>query len=189
MRARSAIADAMKPAGEAKYDTSLEMLRAARSRAYGRYAQEVEFRIGQLELQKKYALPGGVSPEGRAIDLEAVPEVAGSGKLLLDVAVANAGDKPIVLQRMAFYLVGSAGIVPAVEHSAGSVDGVVVAPGGTGKGVVAFRKLPGSPLGLISPEVIKPQTLVYNDGTRYTSTQFLLMGAGGGPLGGGAPMP
>lgn len=187
MRARSAIDDAMKPAAEAKYGTSLDMLKAARGGLHGAYAEEADFRIAQLSLEMKHSY-GTNPPGGDALQMDAEPEMAKSGELLLHVTVANTGQRPLVLHRRAFYLVSGAGMVQSTPHSAGSIEGVSVAPGATGTGVVAFRKLPGSPLGFISAEVVKPQTLVYNDGTTYTATRFLMMGLGG-PGGGDMPMP
>ncbi len=187
MRARSAIDDAMVPATEAKYRTSVQMLKAAGGGLHGAYAEEAE-------LPHRPALHGdGVlyrlqSPDGDALQMDAEPEMAKSGEMLLHLTVANGGQRPLLLRRRAFYLVSGAGMVLSTPHSEGSIDGVSVAPGATGTGVVAFRKLPGSPLGFISSEIVKPQTLVYNDGTAYTSTRFLMVGAGG-PLGGDLPMP
>ncbi len=188
MRARSAIDDAMKPVEGAKYRTALEMLRAAGPKLYGAYAEEADFRIAQIEMETKYGLRSS-SPEGESIRMDAVPEVAKSGALLLHLTVVNAGDQPLLLRKRAFYLASNAGMVPSTDHRESSIEGVPVAPGGTGEGVVAFRKIPGSPLGLISSEIVKPQKLVYNDGTRYSSTLVILMGAGSGPPGANMPLP
>ncbi len=187
MRARSAIDDAMVPATEARYRTSVQMLKAAGGKLYGAYAEEANFRIAQLSMEMDYSMAGS-SPDGDSIQIDAEPEMAKSGEMLLHLTVANGGQRPLLLRRRAFYLVSGAGMVLSTPHSEGSIDGVSVAPGATGTGVVAFRKLPGSPLGFISSEIVKPQTLVYNDGTAYTSTRFLMVGAGG-PLGGDLPMP
>jgi hypothetical protein len=175
---RSAIDDAMKPAEKARYETTLQMLREAQGKAYGAYAEEVEFRIAQIGLEKQFE-GHRTSPEGRAIRMKAVPEVAESGELLLNVTFRNTADQPITLRRRAFYLVSASGMAPAVGRSGPTVEGVLVAPGQVQEGLVAFRRLPGSPFGLITADAAKQQMLVYNDGTRYRPTPFILLGKNG----------
>jgi hypothetical protein len=180
MRARLAIDDAMKPTAEGKYDSAIKMLQAAQGRLYGPYAEEAGYRIAQLQLEQRFVTMDD-SPDGGMLQMGAEPQLADNGQLLLHLTVLNASDKPIALQRQAFYLSSSVGIVPNVAHGEGSVEGVVVAPGATRAAMVAFWKLPGSPLGLITPEIAKPQKLVYNDGKLYSSTFVFLMGIGGPP--------
>jgi hypothetical protein len=190
MRARSAIDAAMKPTEEARYKTAVDMLTAARSKAYGKYLAEIDFRIAQMELEMEMSLSGGSSPEGRLITLEALPRLAEkSTKLLLDVEFSNEAQEPIILHRQAFYLVNASGLAPAVSHTTDPIDGTLVQPGGTGKGVVAFWKLPGSPMGLITPEVGQLQRLVYNDGVRYRAAPFSLFGVVSSPIPSGVPFP
>jgi hypothetical protein len=173
MAARSVLNEALELAEEARYSGAAKMLEESRSKVYGQYAEELEFRVGQMKMQAKYPAGGGPSPQGRSLGMEVFPELdKETGKLLLHVQIVNGGDAPVTLSRKAFYLRGKPGLVPPVGHAEGSLEGVVLEPGATAEGVVAFRKLPGSPLGMVTDRAVKTKELVYNDGVRYLAVHF-----------------
>jgi len=96
---------------------------------------------------------------------------AGSA-LVVTVQITNKGEKPLHLKKDHFYVRGVSDIVLAAIHQDNTIDGMVVNPGETKSGQVAFRKVPDHPvrrgksLGAVDGSN-SYYYLSFNDGTNY----------------------
>ncbi len=103
--------------------------------------------------------------------------------LIFELVVDNLDSAPLTLKNEYFYLRGGADIVLVANHTANTLDGVVVSPNETVEGVVAFRKLPVQPVVVhVGTSVEHYYFVIFNDGKDYVKKNTVWVLAGGRAL-------
>ncbi len=98
--------------------------------------------------------------------------VAGSA-FMVTAKITNHGKAPLTLSRQYFYVRGIQDIVLAADHKDNTIDGLVVEPGQTLEGTIAFRTMPKIPVrrGRVAGSFDAGSGdyffLSFNDGTNY----------------------
>ena len=138
----------------------------------GSARQSVDLRIRQikLEIEKNTGatLGDGVPIESGSVAMAVERQKGSGGALLFKVTLQNHGQTPLTLREDHFYLRGLSDVSTVGSHVDNSIEGLVVPPGETKEGIVAFRGLPIVPVqqrvGFITLPV---HFLIFNDGANY----------------------
>ncbi|HPD14853.1 MAG TPA: hypothetical protein PLE19_07885 [Planctomycetota bacterium] len=129
----------------------------------------------RLELEKNSGktLDLGIEVKPDDVTMEVAKQGFAGGAFLAKLKITNHTKEPLTLRNDHFYVRGLSDIVLAAVHSDNSLDGVVVKPGETKEGAVAFRKVPehGVIRGRLEGQAASAANTYYylsfNDGTHY----------------------
>ena len=122
-----------------------------REKTSGAQRERVNLWIAQLDLELEKNT-GKILGSGKLVTSDTVKMSVGKrpgapgGAVLFRAEITNNSDQPLTIRNDHFYLRGISDTVFVASHTDNSLDGVVVPPGGTGEGVLAFRKMPSHPV-------------------------------------------
>ena len=151
---------------------ALAQFQALQPEVSGSDRARVNLWIRQLQLEME-TNTGSILSQGKLVSsallrmkVSAKP-VTGSG-MLFNVDLVNESDTPLTIINGLFYVRGLSDIVLVASHTDNTFDGVVIEPGDSASGVVAFRKVPDHPVRRrIGRQTQTAYYLVFNDGDRY----------------------
>ncbi len=158
---------------------ALEAFEALRPQLGGRHRDKLDLWDSQcrLELEKnpKQTLTNAIPVLSDVVEMTLEKGEPSGGAIILHVTLRNKGKEPLTVRNDFFYLRGVRDIVPVASHSDNSLDGVVVPPGETREGVVAFRSMPHDPV-MVSTGLMRMPVfhMYFNDGERYVKVTFPL---------------
>ena len=134
--------------------------------------QRIDLWINQMELELQKNT-GRTLTQGETIKSDTVAMEVGKGgfsggALLAKTTIRNNGKTPLTLKNDHFYLRGLQDIVPVADSTKNSLDGVVVQPGESSKGVVVFRRIPKTPVTISTGRFTDTRYyMFFNDGKLY----------------------
>jgi len=146
--------------------------KAIRPKANASHRERIDLWIDQLKLERTNNT-GSTLSEGKLIGCEGLRmKVAkkpfSGGAIMMAIELDNRSDEPFTVRNDHFYLRGLSDMVLAADHADSSVDGIVVPPGETREGLVAFRKVPDHPVHRrIGRQTQTAYYILFNDGQRY----------------------
>jgi hypothetical protein len=145
----------------------LERLRVASADERGDV--ELLYKQVTLEIEKNQGQTlheGWPVPSDRAEMVVEPLERPSEPGVLFRVTIRNKGKTPLVLKQSHFYVRGTRDIKDVASHTANTIEGVVVAPGQSNKGIIAFRAMPTRGVGSIDV-VGGTYYLTFNNGDVY----------------------
>jgi hypothetical protein len=157
----------------ARFDHAIEFLEVSLGRTEGPEKAALARMIKQVrqeqELNAEEVLQAGKPIRSEHITLK--PRKITTIKLtrVTGFTFENTTDHPITLHRDYFYLRGSSDLVlGAPDSNLNQFDHVVVEPGQTYEGEVAFRRVPVPAVGsIMTPMAMSQWSLIFNDGEHY----------------------
>ena len=151
---------------------ALDEFQALRPKVSGGQRERVDLWISQLELELEKNT-GPVLSKGKLVTCEAVrmklaKRQGSGGAVLFNIELLNHGTEALTVRNDHFYIRGLSDIVLVANHADNSFDEVLIPPGESREGLVAFRKMPDHPVRRqIGRQQQTAYYLMFNDGEHY----------------------
>ncbi len=129
--------------------TAIEEFKKLREEVHAENREQIDLWIDQcnLELVKNagLTLSDGIVITSDALQMTLEKKRHSGGGILVGASIRNTGQRPLELRNDFFHLRGSRDIVPLADHTENTLDGVIVPPGESADGILAFRSIPLAP--------------------------------------------